>query len=173
MQTQTGNSWKTMLRSEGFCWACSWFLFNCRGANPPSCDSGTGQNSRWRLRYDVYQYFLPENELSEMVLMNHIRKMSEVESIKANGIKVSLKHWCTGHVTGHYLESFSALCLSSLNGDISNLLMLQASCLCLGFLTRKYMVSDECKMAINLLGQRWLVSRAKNVAELAMDYDIS
>ncbi|NWJ04303.1 TM7S3 protein, partial [Crypturellus undulatus] len=59
-----------------------------RGANAPSCDSGTGQNSRWRLRYDVYQYFLPENELSEMVLMNHIRKMSEVHSIKANGAKV-------------------------------------------------------------------------------------
>ncbi|XP_025969908.1 transmembrane 7 superfamily member 3 isoform X2 [Dromaius novaehollandiae] len=59
-----------------------------RGANPPSCDSGTGQNSRWRLLYDVYQYFLPENDLSEMVLMNHIRKMSEVHSIKANGIKV-------------------------------------------------------------------------------------
>ncbi|POI35549.1 hypothetical protein CIB84_000699 [Bambusicola thoracicus] len=59
-----------------------------RGANPPSCDSGTGQNSRWRLRYDVYQYFLPENNLSEMVLMNHIRKMSEVQSIKANGVKM-------------------------------------------------------------------------------------
>ncbi|XP_062448021.1 transmembrane 7 superfamily member 3 [Rhea pennata] len=59
-----------------------------RGANPPSCDSGTDQNSRWRLHYDVYQYFLPENDLSEMVLMNHIRKMSEVHSIKANGIKM-------------------------------------------------------------------------------------
>ncbi|XP_030336971.1 transmembrane 7 superfamily member 3 [Strigops habroptila] len=59
-----------------------------RGANPPSCDSGTGQNSRWRLHYDVYQYFLPENDLSEMVLMSHIRKMSEVRSIKANGIKM-------------------------------------------------------------------------------------
>ncbi|KFV64016.1 Transmembrane 7 superfamily member 3, partial [Dryobates pubescens] len=59
-----------------------------RGANPPSCDSGTAQNSRWRLRYDVYQYFLPENLLSEMVLMSHIQKMSEVQSIKANGIKM-------------------------------------------------------------------------------------
>ncbi|XP_061864645.1 transmembrane 7 superfamily member 3 isoform X3 [Colius striatus] len=59
-----------------------------RGANPPSCDSGTGQSSRWRLHYDVYQYFLPENDLSEMVLMNHIRKMSEVQSIKANGFKM-------------------------------------------------------------------------------------
>ncbi|XP_071589297.1 transmembrane 7 superfamily member 3 [Heliangelus exortis] len=59
-----------------------------RGANPPSCDSGTDENSRWRLRYDVYQYFLPENDLSEMVLMSHIKKMSEVQSIKANGIKM-------------------------------------------------------------------------------------
>ncbi|XP_035177280.1 transmembrane 7 superfamily member 3 isoform X2 [Oxyura jamaicensis] len=59
-----------------------------RGANPPACDSGTGQNSRWRLRYDVYQYFLPENNLSDMVLMSHIRKMSEVQSIKANGVKM-------------------------------------------------------------------------------------
>ncbi|NXU59022.1 TM7S3 protein, partial [Turnix velox] len=59
-----------------------------RGTNPPSCDSGTDQNSRWRLHYDVYQYFLPENDLTEMVLMSHIRKMSEVQSIKANGIKM-------------------------------------------------------------------------------------
>ncbi|XP_041324645.1 transmembrane 7 superfamily member 3 isoform X2 [Pyrgilauda ruficollis] len=59
-----------------------------RGANPPSCDSGTGQSSRWRLRYDVYQYFLPENDLSELVLMSHMRKMSGVQSVKANGIKM-------------------------------------------------------------------------------------
>uniref|UniRef100_A0A8C3XZL5 Transmembrane 7 superfamily member 3 n=1 Tax=Catharus ustulatus TaxID=91951 RepID=A0A8C3XZL5_CATUS len=59
-----------------------------RGANPPLCDSGTGQSSRWRLHYDVYQYFLPENDLSEMVLMSHIRKMSGVQSVKANGIKM-------------------------------------------------------------------------------------
>lgn len=107
--------------------------------------------------------------------MNHIRKMSEVESIKANGIKVSLKYWCTGHVTGVLSVVFFSS-LSSFNGDISNLLMLQASCLYLGFLTRKYTASDGCKMAISLLGQRWLVSRAQNVAELrllAMDSDIS
>ncbi|NXG04009.1 TM7S3 protein, partial [Sakesphorus luctuosus] len=59
-----------------------------RGANPPACDVGTGQNSRWRLRYDVYQYFLPESDLSELVLMSHIRKMSEVHSIKAHGTKM-------------------------------------------------------------------------------------
>ncbi|XP_006127743.1 transmembrane 7 superfamily member 3 [Pelodiscus sinensis] len=59
-----------------------------RGANPPSCDSDTGQNSRWRLRYDIYQYFLPENDLSETVLLSHLRKMSEVQSIRANGIRL-------------------------------------------------------------------------------------
>lgn len=82
-----------MLRSGALCWARGRCVFHCRGANPPSCDSGTGQSSRWRLRYDVYQYFLPENDLSEMVLMSHIRKMSGVQSIRANGIKVSPKHW--------------------------------------------------------------------------------
>ncbi|NXN96591.1 TM7S3 protein, partial [Rhinopomastus cyanomelas] len=59
-----------------------------RGANPPPCDSGTGPDSRWRLQYDVYQYFLPEHDLSEMVLVAHIQKMSEVQSVKANGVKV-------------------------------------------------------------------------------------
>uniref|UniRef100_A0A8C3T5W1 Transmembrane 7 superfamily member 3 n=1 Tax=Chelydra serpentina TaxID=8475 RepID=A0A8C3T5W1_CHESE len=59
-----------------------------RGANPPSCDSGTGQNSRWRLHYDIYQYFLPENDLSETALLNHLRKMSDVQSVRANGIRL-------------------------------------------------------------------------------------
>ncbi|XP_053109160.1 transmembrane 7 superfamily member 3 [Hemicordylus capensis] len=59
-----------------------------RGANPPSCDSETSSDSRWRLYYDVYQYFLPENDLSEAAFVNHMRKMSEVHSIKANGIKL-------------------------------------------------------------------------------------
>ncbi|XP_048681943.1 transmembrane 7 superfamily member 3 isoform X3 [Caretta caretta] len=59
-----------------------------RGANPPSCDSGTGQNSRWRLHYDIYQYFLPENDLSETALLNHLRKMSDVQSVRANGVRL-------------------------------------------------------------------------------------
>lgn len=65
---------------------------HCRGANPPPCDSGT-QSSRWRLRYDVYQYFLPESDLSEMGLMSHLRRMSGVQSVRANGLKVSPKRW--------------------------------------------------------------------------------
>ncbi|KAM9173231.1 transmembrane 7 superfamily member 3 [Pangshura tecta] len=59
-----------------------------RGANPPACDSGTGQNSRWRLHYDIYQYFLPENDLSETALLNHLRKMSDVQSVRASGIRL-------------------------------------------------------------------------------------
>ncbi|XP_043372050.1 transmembrane 7 superfamily member 3 isoform X2 [Dermochelys coriacea] len=59
-----------------------------RGANPPSCDSGTGQKSRWRLHYDIYQYFLPENDLSETALLIHLRKMSDVQSVRANGVRL-------------------------------------------------------------------------------------
>ncbi|XP_066489710.1 transmembrane 7 superfamily member 3 [Tiliqua scincoides] len=59
-----------------------------RDTKAPSCDSGTSQESRWRLSYDVYQYFLPENDLSEAVLVSHMRKMSEVQSIRAHGIKI-------------------------------------------------------------------------------------
>ncbi|KAJ6666367.1 hypothetical protein lerEdw1_000640 [Lerista edwardsae] len=59
-----------------------------RGTIPPFCDSGTSQESRWRLSYEVYQYFLPENDLSEAALVSHVRKMSEVQSIQAHGIKM-------------------------------------------------------------------------------------
>lgn len=60
-----------------------------RDTEPPSCDSGTGQGSRWRLSYDVYQYFLPEDDLSEAALASHVRKMSEVQRIRTHGIKVT------------------------------------------------------------------------------------
>ncbi|KAM6216306.1 transmembrane 7 superfamily member 3 [Rhynchocyon petersi] len=59
-----------------------------RGADPPLCDVGTGLDSRWRLQYDVYQYFLPENDLTEQVLLNHLQRMTEVLQVKANGVKV-------------------------------------------------------------------------------------
>ncbi|XP_060550888.1 transmembrane 7 superfamily member 3 isoform X1 [Pantherophis guttatus] len=59
-----------------------------RGANPPSCDSETSLDSRWRLSYDVYQYFLPENDLSEATFVSHMRRMSEVQSIQAYGSKM-------------------------------------------------------------------------------------
>ncbi|KAG9462654.1 hypothetical protein GDO78_013638 [Eleutherodactylus coqui] len=59
----------------------------CRNATPPACDVQTGQESRWRLQYDVFQYFLPENNLNESVLLAHLQKMSLVPQISANGVK--------------------------------------------------------------------------------------
>ncbi|XP_010593807.1 transmembrane 7 superfamily member 3 isoform X1 [Loxodonta africana] len=59
-----------------------------RGTDPPPCDVGMGQDSRWRLRYDVYQYFLPENDLTEQVLLKHLQRMVEVPQVKANAVKV-------------------------------------------------------------------------------------
>uniref|UniRef100_A0A8C5RF08 Transmembrane 7 superfamily member 3 n=1 Tax=Laticauda laticaudata TaxID=8630 RepID=A0A8C5RF08_LATLA len=59
-----------------------------RGIHPPSCDSGTSLDSRWRLSYDVYQYFLPENDLSEATFVSHMRRMTEVLSIQAHGSKM-------------------------------------------------------------------------------------
>nr|XP_060634223.1 transmembrane 7 superfamily member 3 [Anolis sagrei ordinatus] len=59
-----------------------------RDAKPPLCDSVTNRESRSRLRYDVYQYFLPENDLSETAFVSHMRKMSQVQNIKANGVKL-------------------------------------------------------------------------------------
>ncbi|XP_044534650.1 transmembrane 7 superfamily member 3 [Gracilinanus agilis] len=60
-----------------------------RGSDPSPCDVGTGQDSRWRLQYDVYQYFLPENNLTEEVLLSHTQKMTVVSQVEANGFKVA------------------------------------------------------------------------------------
>ncbi|XP_073939165.1 transmembrane 7 superfamily member 3 isoform X2 [Castor canadensis] len=59
-----------------------------RGADPPPCDIGMGRDFRWRLQYDVYQYFLPENDLTEDVLLQHLQKMAQVPQVKANAVKV-------------------------------------------------------------------------------------
>ncbi|XP_008589837.1 PREDICTED: transmembrane 7 superfamily member 3 [Galeopterus variegatus] len=59
-----------------------------RGADPPPCDVETGQDSRWRLQYEVYQYFLPENDLTEEVLLKHLQRMAEVPQVKANAVQV-------------------------------------------------------------------------------------
>ncbi|KAF0876146.1 TM7S3 protein, partial [Crocuta crocuta] len=59
-----------------------------RGADPPPCDIGTGRESRWRLLYDVYQYFLPENDLTEDGLLKHLQRMAEVPQVEANAVKV-------------------------------------------------------------------------------------
>uniref|UniRef100_A0A6I8R4Y5 Transmembrane 7 superfamily member 3 n=1 Tax=Xenopus tropicalis TaxID=8364 RepID=A0A6I8R4Y5_XENTR len=59
-----------------------------RGNNPPPCDVKLEQQTRWRLLYDVYQYFLPENNLNDTVLLAHLHRMSMVQPIISNGIKL-------------------------------------------------------------------------------------
>ncbi|XP_078195190.1 transmembrane 7 superfamily member 3 isoform X3 [Callithrix jacchus] len=59
-----------------------------RGADPASCDAETDQDSRWRLQYDVYQYFLPENDLTEDMMLTHLQRMVTVPQVKANALKV-------------------------------------------------------------------------------------
>lgn len=61
-----------------------------RAEAPPPCDVGTGQDSRWRLHYDVYQYFLPEGDLSEASLLQHLQRMAGVPQVKASAAKVSV-----------------------------------------------------------------------------------
>ncbi|XP_069484191.1 transmembrane 7 superfamily member 3 isoform X2 [Ambystoma mexicanum] len=63
-------------------------LGSARGATPPLCDGNTGPDSRWRLQYDVYQYFLPENDLQEAAILSHMQKMSQVQPVMANGVKL-------------------------------------------------------------------------------------
>ncbi|XP_072340931.1 transmembrane 7 superfamily member 3 [Scyliorhinus torazame] len=58
-----------------------------RGTVPPSCDY-VGEESRSRLRYDVYQYFLPETDLNEKVLFVALQNMAEIPHVEANGIQV-------------------------------------------------------------------------------------
>ncbi|XP_054447284.1 transmembrane 7 superfamily member 3 [Pteronotus mesoamericanus] len=63
-------------------------LGHARGTESPPCDIRTGQDTRWRLWYDVYQYFLPENDLTEEGLLKHLQRMAEVSQVTANAIKV-------------------------------------------------------------------------------------
>ncbi|XP_065743638.1 transmembrane 7 superfamily member 3 [Phocoena phocoena] len=63
-------------------------LGHARGADAPPCDVKTGQDSRWRLQYDVYQYFLPENDLTEEALLRHLQRMAEVPQVQASALKV-------------------------------------------------------------------------------------
>ncbi|XP_075838389.1 transmembrane 7 superfamily member 3 [Microtus pennsylvanicus] len=59
-----------------------------RGTEPPPCDVSTGQESRWRLQYEVYQYFLPEGDLTEASLLRHLQRMAQVPQVKASAVKV-------------------------------------------------------------------------------------
>ncbi|XP_058414600.1 transmembrane 7 superfamily member 3 isoform X1 [Diceros bicornis minor] len=64
-------------------------LGHARGTRALPCDIGTGQDSRWRLQYEVYQYFLPEKDLTEEGLLQHLQRMAEVPQVLANAIKVA------------------------------------------------------------------------------------
>nr|XP_040029605.1 transmembrane 7 superfamily member 3 [Gasterosteus aculeatus aculeatus] len=59
-----------------------------RGGTPPACDTSTEPDTRWRLRYDVYQYFLPENDLSESSLFAAIQAVADVQGAMKNGKRV-------------------------------------------------------------------------------------
>ncbi|XP_074554941.1 transmembrane 7 superfamily member 3 [Halichoeres trimaculatus] len=59
-----------------------------RGEDPPPCDESTEPSTRWRLQYDVYQYFLPENDLSERSLFRGIQEVADVHGMVQNGKRV-------------------------------------------------------------------------------------
>ncbi|XP_056878633.1 transmembrane 7 superfamily member 3 [Takifugu flavidus] len=59
-----------------------------RGVTPPPCDASTGADTRWRLQYDVYQYFLPENDLSQHSLFSAIQAVADVRGLTQKGRRV-------------------------------------------------------------------------------------
>ncbi|XP_058859178.1 transmembrane 7 superfamily member 3-like isoform X2 [Acipenser ruthenus] len=61
-----------------------------RDADPPACDVEMGTKSRWRLTYDLYQYFLPENDLSEQSLFEGVVKMTSVQDVEKHGTKIAV-----------------------------------------------------------------------------------
>uniref|UniRef100_A0A3Q3EDE5 Transmembrane 7 superfamily member 3 n=2 Tax=Kryptolebias marmoratus TaxID=37003 RepID=A0A3Q3EDE5_KRYMA len=59
-----------------------------RGRAPPVCDESTGSSTRWRLQYDVYRYFLPENDLSESSLFSGLKAVADIRGVTASGRRV-------------------------------------------------------------------------------------
>lgn len=59
-----------------------------RGELPPACDTSPGPNSHWRLEYDVFQFFLPENDLSERSLFRALQTVADTEGMVSNGNKL-------------------------------------------------------------------------------------
>ncbi|KAM9327420.1 transmembrane 7 superfamily member 3 [Pholidichthys leucotaenia] len=59
-----------------------------RGETPPSCDNSKDTTTRWRLQYDVYQYFLPENDLSERSLFSGIQAVADKQGVMEKGRRV-------------------------------------------------------------------------------------
>ncbi|KAM6985419.1 transmembrane 7 superfamily member 3 [Aplochiton taeniatus] len=56
-----------------------------RGATPTACDAATGSTTHLRLEYDIYQLFLPKNDLSEKSLISSIQNMANVQSMREHG----------------------------------------------------------------------------------------
>ncbi|XP_056604476.1 transmembrane 7 superfamily member 3 [Triplophysa dalaica] len=59
-----------------------------RGQSPPACDVDMGSGTRWRLVYEVYQYFLPEGDLSEESLISGMERVANIQNIQDNSRKV-------------------------------------------------------------------------------------
>ncbi|XP_056101345.1 transmembrane 7 superfamily member 3 [Rhinichthys klamathensis goyatoka] len=59
-----------------------------RGESPPACDVDTGLSTRWRLVYEVYQYFLPEGDQSERSLISAMERVANVQNLQDNSRKV-------------------------------------------------------------------------------------
>ncbi|XP_047431764.1 transmembrane 7 superfamily member 3 [Mugil cephalus] len=59
-----------------------------RGKAPPACDQSTESTTRWRLQYDVYQYFLPERDLSERSLFSGIQAVADIQGMMQNGRRI-------------------------------------------------------------------------------------
>lgn len=59
-----------------------------RGGAPPPCDTSQGPETRWRLVYDIYQYFLLENDLSEQSLFTGIQAVADIQGMTQNGKQV-------------------------------------------------------------------------------------
>uniref|UniRef100_A0A8C9W7N4 Transmembrane 7 superfamily member 3 n=1 Tax=Scleropages formosus TaxID=113540 RepID=A0A8C9W7N4_SCLFO len=57
-----------------------------RGAVLPTCNATRGPSAR--LEYHVYQYFLPEGDLSEQSLLSHMQAVASVASMTAHGTKL-------------------------------------------------------------------------------------
>lgn len=63
-------------------------LASPRGQSPPACDVDTGSGTRWRLVYEVYQYFLPEGDLSEQSLISGLEIVANMQKIQDDSRKV-------------------------------------------------------------------------------------
>lgn len=70
-----------------------------RGATPPPCNASAEGGARWRLQYDVYQHFLPENDLSEQSLFAGVHAVADVPgAVKNSKWVMTLFSWDASEV---------------------------------------------------------------------------